>query len=106
MTDLDDHRSLLALGLGLLMPGLGHTVHRRWLRSFVWFMALVVTVTVLLLQAEVESVETLTGLYQAVRTELDVTIQVGLLGLHLIQAVDAYTLSPRVDGAYFGEELD
>lgn len=106
MTDLDEQRSYLAFLFGLMMPGLGHTVHGRWLRSFVWFMAMVVTVTVLLLQAEVSSVETILGLFQAIRTELDITIQIGLLGLHLIQAVDAYSLSPRVEGTYFGRSLD
>lgn len=90
----DDGVAPVALGLGLLVPGLGHTLYRRWLRSFVWFMAIVLTLTALLLQAGVGEVGSLGGLYVAIRTELDGTVQVGLLGLHLVQAIDAYALEP------------
>lgn len=90
----EDALAPVALGLSLLVPGLGHTLYKRWLRSFVWFMAIVLTLTALLLQAGVGEVASLGGLFAAIRTELDVTVQVGLLGLHLIQAIDAYALEP------------
>ncbi len=94
-----DSGAWIAFALGLVVPGLGHASRRHWLRSLVWFLTVVGAVTLLLYDAEVGSLSTVSEVIEAVRTELSPPVQAGLLGLHLIQAVDAFSLGSPEDAA-------
>lgn len=96
MNAIAEDRSAIALILSLCWPGLGHAVRRRWLRSLVWLLTIVVTVTVVFAQAGVEHIDSMSTLYSAFRYQLDPALQIGLLGLHGLQAIDAFALDPEL----------
>lgn len=95
MDNATDWQSWLALILSLAVPGLGHTVRRRWLRSFIWFGTVIGALVVLLAQAGAGDIGSVGEFVSVFQGDLDASVQIGLLGLHGIQAVDAFALEPR-----------
>ena len=94
MSNDDIERSPLALVLGLAFPGLGHAIRRRWLRSFIWLITVIGALTIVFYQAGVSDISSIAQFYSAFVNELDLAIQVGLIGLHGLQALDAFAVGP------------
>jgi hypothetical protein len=85
-------RSLLAAGLTLLYPGLGHAYLRRWGRALWWMLASVTAALVAIPQESAQDIESPAAAIGAVQS-LPLWVHGVLLGVTLVAAADAYRIA-------------
>jgi len=95
-------RRFIALLLGLVIPGLGHVSRYRWYRGAGWFVTMAVVVTVVWLQADPGPVTSTAELIGAIQAEFETPLLIAVVGLHVVQATDAFAVTgdPTDTGTY------
>lgn len=95
-------RPVVAAGLAIVYPGLGHVYLKSWLRALLWFWMAMLAVVLFVPERLFADVGTLSGLTSAIRA-MPIEAVVALAMVVTFNVVDAYwqatRFQQRLDGA-------
>lgn len=89
-----DRRGLVAAGLSLVYPGIGHLYLRAWFRALAWF-ALAFATTAVLTPPELLAAFQQQGLGALTTSDIPQNLTLALLVVRALNVMDAYVVAVR-----------
>lgn len=89
-----DRRGLVAAGLSLVYPGIGHLYLRAWVRALAWF-ALAFATTAILTPPELLAAFQQQGLSALTTSDIPQDLTLALLVVRALNVMDAYVVAVR-----------